>query len=433
LKQLFAVNGSADMIQSKFLILAELLRNEYRSSAELSQLREQKLRRLVDYAYSNVPFYHEKFRQAGVKPEDIRTPADLGALPVLRKAELIEEDPLRIRNPAIPPHALVERRTSGSSGAPFKFYVDRNFDQFRKAQFLRPYMTNGRKILDRSLTVSARAAPPKKWFQRMGLMQNLVVPCHLEGDELLRQYSNARPDVVSGYPSTLSVLAEAILSHPDPVNGPRLVFTDSELLTGFIRERLRSAFNAPVIDIFGTIETENIAWQCGEDSDYHYASDCVILETVRDGKQTDPDEPGSLVCTVLNSLTTPFIRYEIGDLVTLSTRRCSCGRTLPLISSIDGRQMDQLVLPNGSQVSPMSLGLSDVLAGTVREYQIIQESLEDFTFLLVLREPLSEEQEGFIRHLTTTISPIARVKIKNVDSIPRESSGKRRTFVSRVR
>jgi acyl-coenzyme A synthetase/AMP-(fatty) acid ligase len=95
--------------------------------------------------------------------------------------------------------------------------------------------------------------------------------------------------------------------------------------------------------------------------------------------------------------------------------------------------MDQLVLPNGSQVSPMSLGLSDVLAGTVREYQIIQESLEDFTFLLVLREPLSEEQEGFIRHLTTTISPIARVKIKNVDSIPRESSGKRRTFVSRVR
>lgn len=421
------------MTHNKFITLAKLLRNEYRPVNEIGKLRDIKLKQLIYHAYYNVPFYRERFDGAGIRPDDIQTANDLQALPVIRKRDLIDEDPLRIRDPSVSVNELVERSTSGSSGIPFRFYVDKGYDQFCKAQFVRPYFSNGRKPLDKALTLSSRPPPPRKWFQQLGLLDNIVVPSHLDGEQLLSEYLRIKPEIVTGYPSTLTVLADAISNNSRPLHPPKIVFTDSELLAPFIRESLSQAFQAPVIDIYGTIETENIAWQCAQGSAYHYASDCAIFETLVDGKRTEPDEPGVLVCTVLNSLTMPFIRYEIGDLVTLSSQGCDCGRTLPLISAIEGREMDQVVLPDGRRVSPMAfLEFSTILPGVAREYQIIQNAINDFTVLIDPIHPLDESERHAIVEIARKFNSSARVQIETVDCIPREPSGKRRTFISRV-
>lgn len=421
------------MSQNKYITLATLLRNEYRPLAEFDRQRDIRLRRLVQHAYRKVPFYRDHFDAAGVHPDDIRTVEDLQALPVVRKRDLIDADPLRTRDPSVPAEALVERRTSGSSGVPFRFYVDRSYDRFCKAQFLRPYISNGRSIFDTAYTISSREPPPKKWFQRVGMLDNIVVPSHFDGARLLGEYLRVRPKIVTGYPSTLTVLADAINGTAGPTHQPKTVFTDSELLTPDVHDKLAQAFRAPVIDVYGTIETDNIAWQCGDRSRYHYAYDCVILETLVDGQRAKPDQQGVLVCTVLNSLTMPFIRYEIGDLVTLSSETCDCGRTLPLISGIEGRQVDQVVLPDGGRVSPMAfLQLSKTLSDLAREYQIIQDSVNEFSVLVVLKRPLDEAASNAISAIATDINPAARTTIKQVDSIAREPSGKRRVFVSKV-
>lgn len=421
------------MSRNKYLTLAKLLRNEYRPTEDLARDRDRQLRCVLHHAYEKVPFYRDRFDAAGVRPEDIQTAEDLDALPVIRKRDLVDEDPLRIRDPSVPDEALVERSTSGSSGLPFRFWVDRRYDRFCKAQFVRPYISNGRRLLDTAFTLSSREPPPRRWFQRLGMLDNVVVPSHFDGDRLLHEFQRIRPDLVTGYPSTLTILADAIDDSPVPCHQPRLVFTDSELLTPAVREKLRRAFAAPVIDVYGTIETDNIAWQCEHGSTYHYASDCVILETLVDGRRTMPGERGVLVCTVLNSLTMPFIRYEIGDLVTLLPGKCDCGRTLPRISGIEGREMDQVALPNGRYVSPMAfLEFSRFLPGLVREYQIVQESIDEFRVLLVLLQPLTSSERQAISRIAASINPAARVNIDIVDTIPREPSGKRRAFISRV-
>ena len=46
---------------------------------------------------------------------------------------------------------LIPVKTAGSNGMPFMFYIDHTFDQFRKAQFLRSYLTNGRRPWDNSI------------------------------------------------------------------------------------------------------------------------------------------------------------------------------------------------------------------------------------------------------------------------------------------
>lgn len=421
------------VLYNKYSTLLQLLRNERRPMEELAELRSRKLRRLVRHVYERVPFYRRRFDDAGVRPGDIRTVSDLSKLPVISKQEIIDAPNTEVLDTSVPESRLVARQTSGSSGMPFRFYVDQDYDQFCKAMFLRPYFSTGRRIFDVAMRFTTIGTRPRKWFHRLGILREHRVLSNASGEEMLAVYRRATPDVLIGYPSAISVLAEALIDSGSQSHLPRVVFTDSEVLTDFMKERIRAAFRAPIIDVYGTYETDNIAWQCREGSAYHYAADSVILETVQDGQCVAPDEPGELVCTVLNSLTMPFIRYNTGDVVTLSSDGCDCGRTLPLISEIEGRVLDRLVLPDGSRVSAARIPHEfKNLGEVVREFQIIQETVDDFTVAVSLRHALSDDERERITNTVRSISPQARVRIRAIDPGQRRTLDKHRHFISYV-
>lgn len=419
--------------RNKYFALLQLLRNERRPSEVLSELRNKKLRRLIQHAYERVPFYRRRFDHSGLKPGDIRTVADLSKLPIISKQEIIDAPDSEVLDAAVPKESLIARQTSGSSGMPFRFSVDRDYDQFCKAMFLRPYFSTGRRVFDVAMRFSPVSAPPGKWFQRLGILREHRILSDASGEEMLATYRRVTPDVLIGYPSAIAVLADAIVDSGGQPHLPRAVFTDSEVLTDFTKDRIRAAFPAAIIDVYGTFETDNIAWQCREGSAYHYAADCVILETVQDGQCVALDEPGELVCTALDSLTMPFIRYNIGDVATLSSASCDCGRTLPLISEIEGRALDRLVLPDGSRVSAARIPHEfKPLGGVVREFRVIQETVDDFTVTVVLRHALSEAERELVKNAVRSVSPQARVSIRSVDSDHLRTLAKQRLFVSRV-
>ncbi len=421
------------MLRNKYLTLVELLRNERRPAEELADLQNRKLRRLISHAYERVPFYRERFDRLGIQPGDIRTAADLPALPVVTKQDIINEAGSRILDSSVPASSLVARRTPGSSGMPFRFFVDRDYDRFCKAQYLRPYVSNGRGLFDKALKFGSDPPRTIKWYQRVGVLREHYVLSDANAEDMLVEYRRVNPDVLIGYPSTIAVLAEALIVSEERIRPPRIVFTDSELLTGFANDRIRAAFRAPIIDVYGTFETDNIAWQCSEESAYHYAADCVILETIRNGHNTAPDAPGELVCTVLNSLTMPFIRYNIGDIATLSSKSCTCGRTLPLISAIDGRATERLTLPDGNRISAMQiLNKFKPLSDIVREFQVIQETIEEFTVAVASRHALSDAERERVTNVIHSTHPQARVTVRPIDQVRPEASGKRRLFISHV-
>jgi len=421
------------MLRNKYLTLVELLRNERLPARALADMQNRKLQRLIRHAYERVPFYRDRFDHLGIRPEDIRSVADLPALPIVTKQDIIDAESSRVLDASVPVSRLVERRTSGSSGVPFRFFVDRDYDRFCKAQFLRPYFSKGRGFFDTTMRFSPNPSPPGKWFQQLGIMREHRIVSDSCSERMLADYRRVRPDVLIGYSSTMSALAEALLACTGPTHRPKIVFTDSELLTEFTLDKIRAAFRAPVIDVYGTFETDNIAWQCSDGSAYHYAADCVILETVRDGQNTAPDESGELVCTVLNSLTMPFIRYNIGDIATLSSASCECGRTLPLISAIEGRAMDRLTLPDGSRVSAMRIPHEfKFLYDVVRKFQVTQESVEEFTVSLALRRELTGAERKRIKDAIRFTHPQARVTIRSEDQEWQQGSSKQRLFISRV-
>src|SRR6478672_2327568 len=70
--------------QSAFVLDA----NERLSLAELQALQLERLARTLAHAYENNPAYRAKFDDHGVRPEDLRTLADLARFPFTTKADL---------------------------------------------------------------------------------------------------------------------------------------------------------------------------------------------------------------------------------------------------------------------------------------------------------------------------------------------------------
>jgi phenylacetate-CoA ligase len=93
-----------------------------------------------------------------------------------------------------------------------------------------------------------------------------------------------------------------------------------------------------------------IAQECKAKRGLHINVEHVILEIVDEGGVVLHGEPGRIVITDLHNRVMPLIRYDTGDVGTLSTRQCPCGITWPLLEVIQGRQCDYVVLRDGSRI-----------------------------------------------------------------------------------
>jgi phenylacetate-coenzyme A ligase PaaK-like adenylate-forming protein len=63
----------------------ELLSSQWNPYSEQKAIQEKKLRKIIDFSYENVPYYHKLFRELNLKPSDIERIEDLEKLPILTK------------------------------------------------------------------------------------------------------------------------------------------------------------------------------------------------------------------------------------------------------------------------------------------------------------------------------------------------------------
>jgi phenylacetate-coenzyme A ligase PaaK-like adenylate-forming protein len=418
--------------KSKYINLARLLRNEYRSLDELLHLQSVKLKRLVNHAYSTVSFYKKLFDECGLRPEEIQSIEDITKIPVIDKKLMAQNSYENLISKRYNIKNLIRVKTAGSNGDPYMFYIDRSFDQFRKAQFLRPYITNGKRPFDRSVSLSVTKSAPSKWYHHFGLMPESRI---FTGEDLNRQIEilkNIKPDIIQGYGSVLSLISNKIIEDNISITKPRLIFTDSELLMPEMRENIEKAFENQVLDIYGTFETDNIAYECSKHEGYHIAIDSIIMEYLKDTRPAENSGEGEIVVTVLNNSAMPFIRYNLHDIGSFINKSCSCGRTFPLMNQVKGRASDYLLTEDGRKFSVFNLGRFASLAPNVYEYQIIQEDFNSFTLLIVPNKSYNNEGEIIIKTAIKKLFPKAKININLVSSIKREHSGKFKAFKSQV-
>lgn len=393
-------------------------------------MTNRRLRSLVKYAYRNVPYYHSVMKDHRIHPGSIRTAEDLSRFPILTK-KVIRENLESLISTAVPPAERTRLKTGGSTGVPLEFHSTPDAEARLWASMLRSRFWQGVVRTHRMVGVSGTIPGRHEWKKN----EMYFSAFDISDDTFSRVAKEIRkyqPKYITGYAGYLALLAEFMIeSNIDDVR-PIAVETQSEMVFPQMRKTLEDAFGCPVFDHYGCKETTIKACECSRHEGFHVAVENGILETVKEGAQV-LGESGSLLMTDFWNLAMPFIRYEVEDSGVISEESCSCGRSLPLLQSILGRDNDTVMLADG-KVLPGEFFphiLKDV-AG-IKQYQVVQDSLESIVIRIVPRRDFDRRSEqSLLSNLADWLGNEISVKIVLEKEIPLSPTGKHKIVESRV-
>lgn len=208
--------------------------------------------------------------------------------------------------------------------------------------------------------------------------------------KLVEDLNDFAPTVIATYPTVAALLAEEF-SRGTLRFAPKEIWTGGETLGCASRKRMEKTLGCAVRNSYGASEFMSMGWECSA-GQMHANTDWAIFEPVDEKGQPVPEGQPSYT-TLLTNLANhvqPLIRYDLGDQLTVFSRRCDCGSPLPLIE-VQGRRDDVLVMAgqHGQPVTLLPLALTTVLeddAGAF-EFQLVQRDAQTLVIRLDQRDP----------------------------------------------
>ncbi|MEO3427671.1 hypothetical protein AAFN88_02360 [Pelagibius sp. CAU 1746] len=428
-------------------LLQQLDRSQWWPPGELRRQQFRQAAALLDHAWRHVPFYRERLAGAGFHPGTALTPRVWSRIPALRRGEL-QQAGEALASPVVPPrHGEVhETSSSGSTGQVVTVRGTQLTQLVWEALTLRDHLSQrrdprGRLAAIRPYPAGAADYPQgalaKDWgSSASGLfpggpcnMLNINTTAPQQAEWLLR----VRPAYLLTYPSTLRELLLHCREQAITIPGLREVRTLSETLPPETRDLCREVWGLPIVDGYSCQETGLLALQCPEQEHYHVQGEAVLLEVLNEaGEACGPGEAGEVVITSLMNFAMPLIRYALGDMAEVGPP-CPCGRGLPVLSRVLGRQRNTLRYPDGRRGWPMMGDIFHAGVAGIRQYQILQHGLDDIEMKLATAAPLGAEDEAKLREWLHFRSGYPfKVRFSYAAGIPRGPSGKFETFISRI-
>ena len=399
------------------------------------------LRKMVRHAFDTVPFYRRRFAEADVHPSDLRSWDDLHRLPILTKRDILLQG-ASLLSDQFDPKSLYCKQTSGSTGVPLRVFVDQESLQFKRACTLRADEWSGWRFGERVAMLWGN--PPYLKRGLRGRLRNALLEraCYLDTlkmDEatlaaFARQLRRSQPGLIFGHAHSVYLFADYLRSTGQPGIRPHGIITSAMVLHDWQRRVIEEVFRCPVTNRYGCEEVSLIACECEHHHGLHVNADGVYVEVVRDGGTAVPGEAGSVVVTDLSNRAMPLIRYQVGDVAALKEGRCPCGRGLPMLERLEGREADYVTTARGELISGISLteNFACELPG-VAQLQIIQETVQRFRFRMVRGPAFGPATLDRLDELVARrFGPGTEYECEYVDKIPQEPSGKYRFCISRV-
>ena len=417
--------------------LKELATSQWLTLEELREIQHRNLKFLIRHAYGNTPYYHRKFKEQGLKPDDIKTKEDLAKLPVLTREEFRNNFEDLIAT-SYPKQKMRLYATGGSTGEPLKFYVIKKQRSWETAAMIRGNSWCGYRLGDKISLIWGSPIDVSEAEKLNNKIINffwrrLVLAATELSEQRMRRYAQRlidfEPKIFRGYASAVYLFSKFV-EHEGIDVGADAVITTAETLFDHQRRKIEEVFGCDVYDSYGSREVEEIASECGEHTGYHVAAENVVLEFVKNGECVSPGEMGSILVTNLRNYAMPFIRYEIGDIGKPSDEACSCGRGLPLMRSIEGRITDIIVTPK--KFVPAILLAAVFRKLPIKQYQVIQETEKRIVVKIVKEKGYSQKDNNCVVAGLNQYLGDFQIDLQLVDSIPASESGKRRVVISKV-
>jgi len=426
-------------------LLYQLEHSQWLSPDELWQQQLSQLTLLLQHAVSTVPHYKKIFADTEVNTDSIHSLEQWQSLPVLSRAD-VQAAGEQMYSTATPREHGKEYlvQTSGSTGMPIKVKGTELTKLFWQVLNLRDHVWQQRDFSGTLLAL--RAERPEKpgdiirakgWgagvdniYQTgpgigMSTRTDVAIQAQLIRDE--------EPDYLLSLPSNLKALALHFREKGWKLDKLKQVRCYGESVSEELRSLCDEVFAVPLCDVYSSQEVGQIAQPCHEHGNYHIQSENLLVEVLDEqGRQCQPGEVGRVVITTLHNFATPLIRYCIGDYAEVG-EPCACGRGLPVLKRIMGRQRNMIVLPDGRQHWPSFPSSEWMDIAPLKQMQLVQETKETVLARLVSDRNLNETEEAeLVSYLQGRFQYPFNISLEYCEDIPRSKAGKFEDFVSKL-
>ena len=406
------------------------------SESDMRAYQLDKLKKLVDHCYRNVPYYARIMREIGIVPSDIVSLEDISLFPLLSKPIIKEHYHEFMPVNASSFKGIKHGQTGGTTGNSLRKRSDATTRSSAWAAYQRFFDWMGVRFDDWNVLLKGVHVLKPSFFDHLrqkfyeNLRKTITIDAYrgcednaLELEKTLKEHNVV---LIRGYSQAIYEVAKVICSKGLQFN-VKAVSTTAEPLFPEYRDVFSQAFKAESYDQYGCGEIGGIAFECGAHEGLHVTEERVLLETTNEHE---------VLLTDLDNYVMPFIRYWNADEVELGASKCSCGRQSKMITKVRGRTSDYLTGINGKRVhwgyifhllwdTRMSLDRN------MKKFQLVQISPTELVFRHV-SDPLTESDKQIIIDTTKDKLGDMHVTFVSEDDIENAPSGKYRWVVNHL-
>ena len=376
---------------------------------ELAQLQLERLQATLNRVYRNVAFYRKKFDEIDFQPEDLVELNDLGKLPFTCSRDLSDAYPYDLF--AVPLREVV--RVHSSSGATKPVVVGYTRQDLKHwSELVARVLTSGGVTADDVVQVTLNyglLTGGLGLHYGAELIGASVLPTSVGRTERqVKIMQDYRTTALVATPSYALVIADRMESMGVDAKTLTLKFAmlAGEPWSEEMRQEIEGRLYVKATDNYGLSEImgPGVAGECLYQSGMHLNEDHFIFEVVdpKTGKNLQPGEIGELIITTVTKEAFPLIRFRTGDLCSMHSDPCQCGRSMARMSRVLGRT-DQVIIIKGINIIPSRVGdLLEEVLGSKPPYQIVVDRkghLDSLTVQVEVSEDLFFDKMGEQRSL----------------------------------
>lgn len=405
----------------------------------LFEFQRKYLGNLLIYAYQNVPYYHDIFKDIGILNNNEIDLSKFNQIPILTK-EIIRQHGEGIISKDYTTRKWYYYSSGGSTGEPIRFILDDVYNKWGNTALYYWYKDivgidepEVKKVImwgSVSDLFQGSVGWKTKIYNRLSntVLLNSFKMTEQDMERYIKTINSYKPDLIRGYAGSLYELCRYAAKKGLSLYTPKIVVTAAETLNAEMRVVIERVLQVKVYDFYGTREVGAIAGECQRGL-MHVLTFNNYVEILDSNNQSVKEgEEGRVVVTNLHNYSMPFIRYEIGDMAVLDSNECKCDNPLPTLWKITGRITDSFILENGTTIpAEYFIHLIGVVCnkGFIRKFQVVQEAHKRLKIIAIPERIIEETEKRDIEdNIKLVMGQDCKIIWDFVDEIPKTKSGK---------
>lgn len=404
--------------------LKEIKRVDNLPKQKAKEYQDRKLKRLLFYAFRNVPYYHEVLKP--VIDKDMVKLDNFDKIPILTK-EIIRKEAKNLCSKE-KRKGVYENTSGGSTGEPVRFLQDKEYNDWNIANKIWIKLCAGQDIGQRELRFWGSERDLLEGKEKLSIRLrnwlynrkefNTFRMSKEEMFEYVKKWNDYKPQWVEAYVQSIYEFANFIVENDLEIYSPKNgILTSAGTLYPHMKNKIEKVFRCKVYNRYGSREVGDIAF--GTDS---------LKISFWNQKVESITQKGisKLIVTNLNNFTMPLIRYDIGDIGVLND--------FNELKEVKGRE-NSIIKTNKGVIDSAALTTSFYYYDSFKRYQFIQKTRKDFLLKveIVDKNLWQKEKPKIKKKLLEILGEDINIAFKDVEKIKPQKNGKFQYVVSEIK